>query len=150
VLLAACANAKKIRSAINGLSIGGGTSANPFEEVRKRLSGVEGARFAVVLTDGQWAGQGAAVRTAKACHVLEIGVVAIGFGSADEHFLKQIASTDEAGLLTDLSRLEETFATVAQVLTRAGGLSPVPGSGTSGGPVGGGAGTLLGLFTRRR
>jgi molecular chaperone DnaK len=42
VVLKACANAKRIRNGIDGLDIGGGTSANPFDEVLKLLKGVGG------------------------------------------------------------------------------------------------------------
>jgi molecular chaperone DnaK len=138
VALKACANAKRIRRAVDGLEIGGGTSANPLAKVESLLHGVDGARFAVVLTDGQWFKQAAAEHSARACHADEIGIVAIGFGQADGAFLKRIASTDEAGLLTDLSRLVDTFESVAQIITR--------GSGIALSPTGGGSGTGLGAL----
>jgi molecular chaperone DnaK len=137
VALSACANARRIRRAVDGLAIGGGTSADPLADVLPLLHGVEGARFAVVLTDGQWFQQAAAVRSARACHAAEIGVVAIGFGDADAAFLKQIASTDEAGLLTDLSRLVETFESVAQIITGAAGISPAAAAADTRGGMGG-------------
>jgi molecular chaperone DnaK len=91
----------------------------------------------VVLTDGQWFRQDAAEHSAKACYGDEIGVVAIGFGSADWAFLQRIASTDEAGLFTDLSRLVETFESVAQIITSGAGIAPATDSGSSGGRTGG-------------
>ena len=70
----------------------------------------------VVLTDGVWDNPHSAVRKAKRCHSEGIEVMALGFGGADERFLKQIASTDEFASLTNLSELTGSFSKIAQAI----------------------------------
>jgi molecular chaperone DnaK (HSP70) len=122
--LNASQNARKIERAIDELPnvhVGYGNSADPFDEVRLRLSDVEGPRFAIVLADGVWSYQEKAIKRAEACHQEGIEVIAIGFGSADKEFLRKIASSDEASFFTSMNGLVETFANIAQVLTESGG-----------------------------
>jgi molecular chaperone DnaK (HSP70) len=73
-----------------------------------------------------------------------LGMIALNAeGSA---YVNAIILPDEAGLLTDLSRLVETFESVAQIITRGGGIAPSltgDGSGT-------GLGALLGKLGRGR
>ncbi|MDO8607893.1 MAG: Hsp70 family protein [Phaeospirillum sp.] len=141
VVLHAAQDARKIAAAIDGLEIGQVGSCNdaePFAEALKLLGGVEGPRYVVALADGVWSNQPRAISNAKACHQQEIDVVAIGFGSADQAFLRAIASSDEAGIFTSLGNLGETFASIAQVITEAGAGPP-----SSGQPRGRG---LFGLF----
>lgn len=73
-------------------------------------------RYLVVLTDGVWDSPHSAIREAKRCHSDGIEVMALGFGGADEHFLKQIASTDEFASLTNLSELTGSFSKIAQAI----------------------------------
>lgn len=73
-------------------------------------------RYLVVLTDGVWDNPHSAVRKAKRCHSEGIEVMALGFGGADERFLKQIASTDEFASLTNLSELTGSFSKIAQAI----------------------------------
>lgn len=42
--------------------------------------------------------------------------MALGFGSANYSFLKQIASTDEFASITDLSELGGSFSKIAQAI----------------------------------
>ena len=60
-------------------------------------------------------------------------IIAIGIGGADHRFLKKVATCDENALMTDLSKLVESFSTIAQVLS-AGNASGadlvVPDTGT--------------------
>lgn len=51
-------------------------------------------------------------------------MVAIGFGSADEAFLRSLATTDQAALYVPVTELASTFGQIAQVLleTAAGSL----------------------------
>ncbi len=114
-------NGRKIQKAIHNLHAGGGTSGDSFHTLYGLLHGVEGIRYAIVLTDGQWSGQQAAIAKAKECHEDGIEVVAIGFGGADHHFLEQIASSSEQSFLTDMSRLTEAFSTIARELTEGAG-----------------------------
>jgi uncharacterized protein YegL len=84
----------------------------------------EKIRYLVVLTDGVWDGPESAIREAKKCHKEGIEVMALGFGGADEKFLKKIASTDEFASLTNLSELTGSFSKIAQAIGDS-----TPGSG---------------------
>jgi len=124
VKLKATQNAKKIKNAIKGLTVcetGAGNGTDPFDEINSLLTGQEGRRFGIILTDGCWCRQKQAINQAKHCHDDEINIIAVGFGTADEQFLKVIASSDEAGFFTPMNGLADTFSTIAQVLTETGG-----------------------------
>ena len=43
-------------------------------------------------------------------------VMALGFGGADEEFLKEIASTEDFASLTNLSELSGSFSKIAQAI----------------------------------
>ncbi|MEA2689724.1 MAG: molecular chaperone DnaK [Candidatus Eremiobacteraeota bacterium] len=122
--LKACQNARRIEGAIEALAVGKtgfGNEADPFHELLRLMGKGDGPRFGVVLADGVWEDQRAAVKRAQACKERGIDVIAVGFGGADERFLKEIASSDEASFFTSLGGLVETFSTIAQVLTESGG-----------------------------
>lgn len=124
VELDASQNAKKISAAINALEIGRtgiGNGTHPFDEIFKRLHPAKGARYGIVLADGVWSYQDRAIKQAKRCHADEIEIIGIGFGGADEAFLKAISSSDEHSFFTDMSKLTATFSTIAQELTERGG-----------------------------
>lgn len=113
-----------LMSAIEALRIGEtgyGNLGQPFDAIYRHLQGVAGPRYAVVLTDGVWVGQRYAIERAKRCHREGIEIIAVGFGHADRKFLAQIASSSEQSFFTDLSRLTETFSTIARELTESGG-----------------------------
>jgi len=121
VLQQASHEAREVERAIASLTAGMtgyGNSGHPFDEIHRLLGQVAGRRFAVVLADGVWSDQPAAVRQAKRCHAAEIEVIGVGFGGADEDFLRDI-STGDRGIFTDLARLADTFGSIAQEL--AGG-----------------------------
>lgn len=125
--LPASQNAQEISRAIRNLSIGRtgyGNSAHPFNEIYTRMINLSGIRYVVVLADGVWFCQRAAIKEAKRCHQVPIEVIAVGFGRADKAFLQAIASSSEQSLFTDLSRLSETFSTIAQEITEASGKRP--------------------------
>lgn len=119
----ACQDLKRLDTAIGRWSItnslGYGNAAHPFDEALKLLTQAQGARFLVVLADGVWENQPNAISRAKACHQAGIEIVAIGFGGADEKFLRAIASSDEGALYTN--NLSAAFENIAQVLVEAGG-----------------------------
>jgi molecular chaperone DnaK len=122
--LKASQSAKDIARAIDGLSIGRtglGTTAVPFDEVYNHLWNARGLRCALVLTDGAWAHQRQAIERAVRCHKNEIDVIAVGFGRADEKFLRAISSSDQYSFFTSLDTLGEVFGTIAQELTEGGG-----------------------------
>lgn len=93
---------------------GWGSSAHPFDDARNVLSGIKGNRYIIVLADGQWSGAQAAISSAKRCHAEGIEVAAIGFGTANETFLKSISSQSDLSILTDQSMLTQSFGKIAQ------------------------------------
>lgn len=120
--LEATQDAKVVAGAIADLrtcETGGGNSGDPFDEVRRLMTGVAGRRFAVVLADGVWSNQSLAIQKARACHAEGIEVIAIGFGGADVNFLKAIASSEDAGIFTTLGGLADAFCSIAQVITES-------------------------------
>ncbi len=122
VKLKASQNARKIKRAIQGLSIGEtgfGNMAQPFSEVRRLLARAEPPKFVITLADGVWADQDRAIQEARAAHAEGIESIAIGFGGADRSFLRAIASSDEASFFTSMNGLVETFSNIAQVLTHS-------------------------------
>lgn len=123
-----CQDPKKLHEGINAyqklmknFSVGGGNMAEPFTQSLAVLGEHDGPGFLIVLTDGCWAQQQKAIQRAKKCHQAGIEVIAIGFGGADEEFLRAIATSDENALFTDLSQLVDSFSHIAQVLTDTGG-----------------------------
>ncbi len=122
--LKASQNAAAIARALAGLNIGRtglGTTAVPFDEVYNLLWNAPGLRCALVLTDGAWAHQQKAIERAQRCHKNEVDVIAVGFGRADERFLRAISSSDQHSFFTSLDALGEVFSTIAQELTEGGG-----------------------------
>lgn len=117
-------NSVDIDRAIDGLDVGTtgyGNSGHPFDELHDQLAETPGARFAVVLADGVWSGQELVIPRAQRCHRAGIETISIGFGSADEEFLRQIASSSEQSFFTDINRLAESFTTIARELTEGRG-----------------------------
>ena len=83
-------------------------------------------RFGVVLADGVWSRQDIAIRQAHRCHAAGIEIIAVGFGGADEAFLKRIASSTEQALFTGLAQLTDVFGTIAREITESGSRSAGP------------------------
>lgn len=77
---------------------------------------LEEGGYLVVLTDGEWENQDLAASHARVLHDRGIHIITIGFGSADEHFLRQVATTDEFASMTDLAQLKTAFGRIAQVI----------------------------------
>lgn len=106
---------------LTSVDVGGGTSAEPFTTALPLLKGKflkkdDIIRYIIVLTDGQWFNPGPAIKAAKKCHKEGIEIMALGFGTADYQFLKQIASTDEFASVTSLSELSGSFSKIAQAI----------------------------------
>jgi molecular chaperone DnaK len=91
-------------------------SSKKLRDLAFARSSSDDRRFIVVLTDGRWLWRDRAVKQAKLCAAQGIDIVAIGFGAADKRFLEEISTLDEGALFTDLSRLEESFSTIAQTI----------------------------------
>lgn len=123
-ILTNCSNNKdNILSAIDKLNVGwgGGNEACPFKDAMNVMEDGKGAKFVVVLTDGIWEHPEQAVRDAKDVKRAGTEIIAIGFGCANHGFLRSVATCDENAIMTDLSRLVDSFSKIAQVLTESGG-----------------------------
>ena len=108
---------------------GYGNVAHPFKEIKSMLANQEGRRFAIVLADGIWYCQNKAVESAKQCNKSGIETAGIGFGSADEKFLRDISSSDANAVFVQKSgELGFAFGTIAQSL---GGKSSFSNDGPS-------------------
>lgn len=113
---------KKLRDAINDWEIGAtgyGNATHPFKDVLRLLKDGNDLRFCVVLADGVWSCQPQAIEAARQCHQLGIQVIAIGFGSADQSFLRSIANSEQGALFVSQSDLAATFENIAQVLVES-------------------------------
>ena len=108
-----CINA--IQSIICGQT-GFGNLAHPFTMIKQLLEGQDGRLFAIVLADGVWNDQGSAVIAAKLCNSLNIETAAIGFGSADSNFLRDISSNDANAIMVEQTQLTSAFGSIAQSL----------------------------------
>jgi len=93
--------------------VGIGNVGSPFKTAKAEFSKHSGERWLLVLTDGRWAYQDAAVRDARSCHQEKIMVVGIGFGSADEEFLKAISNSSLGSCFIDLDNLSSNFSRIA-------------------------------------
>jgi Mg-chelatase subunit ChlD len=101
------------------VGLGGSNSATPFAHIHGLLREASGLRFIVVLTDGVWSCQRKAIQEAQACAADNIQIIAIGFGGADQRFLSQIATSEEASLLTRCDDLVDTFGTIGRELSES-------------------------------
>jgi len=109
-----------IERAINAMNCGDTGFCNgtdPFYELLKQFEIVNGLRYAIILADGVWENQARAIKIAQKCHEAGIEVIGVGFGDADSKFLKAISSSDQTSFFTDLSKLVETFSTIAQEIS---------------------------------
>jgi molecular chaperone DnaK (HSP70)/uncharacterized protein YegL len=105
--------------ALNGneiISSGGSINMNLMFNNPIMPTNILKKKYIVVLTDGYWNNPVTAVQNAQKCHNNGIDVMALGFGGADEDFLKQIASVDEFASMTDLSGLSGSFSKIAQAI----------------------------------
>lgn len=128
VVLEAVRDAKKVLHAIDSLRIsmvGIGNSAHPFDDAEKLLRDVSGVKFIVVLADGVWSCQPAAIDGSHKCRRAGSEVIAIGFGAADHEFLKKIASADQSALFSSSAQLTQAFEQIAQVVLEGGSLSAI-------------------------
>ena len=104
------------------VDVGIGTFAEPFTTALTLLKGKflkkeSEMRYIIVLTDGLWEYQEQTISIVKKCHREGIEIMALGFGAADQYFLKQIASTDEFAFMTSLTELSCSFSKIAQAIS---------------------------------
>jgi molecular chaperone DnaK len=108
---------EQLRPLFDKATLGYSNAGEPFADSYRVLTKETGRKFLIVLTDGMWANQNEAVRLAERCHREDIEVIAVGFGTADEEFLRKIATADENALTTDLTQIVSSFSKIAQVLS---------------------------------
>ena len=104
---------------INSIECGAtgyGNSTHPFYEIKRLLESEDGRLFAIILADGVWSYPENAIEAAQECNVSGIETAAIGFGSADYHFLKNISSEDANAMFVSQSELGTAFGSIAQSL----------------------------------
>lgn len=94
-------------------SVGGGNSGTPFNIAQEMLKNIDDERWLIVLSDGVWSYQDKAIQLAQSCHKQGIMVVGIGFGHADEKFLKNISNSSVGSCFTDLENLTTSFNNIA-------------------------------------
>lgn len=110
-------NLDKCKISIRSISecmTGIGNAGHPFNDIQSMLGRVCGKRLGIVLADGMWENQSLAVSEARKCHRMDIDITGIGFGSADEMFLRDISSGDIGSMLVDQSELTQSFGKIAQ------------------------------------
>ena len=95
--------------------------AHPFAEIMSELQHQPGRKFGIVLADGIWDDQPAAIAAAQKCHRAGIDITGIGFGSANKDFLDSISSGDVQAMLVDQSELTHSFGKIAQEIGSSGG-----------------------------
>ena len=114
-----CADEEKCIQGIKAIRCGQtgyGNSAHPYDEIAKILGEEEGRLFAIILADGIWSSQDVAIRASKHCNEAGIETAAIGFGSANSQFLKDVSSTEANALMVEQSQLSNAFGSIAQSL----------------------------------
>ncbi|WKY49036.1 Hsp70 family protein [Eubacteriaceae bacterium ES3] len=89
-------------------------AGHPFNDFQSMLGRVKGKLLGIVLADGMWENQSLAVSEARKCHRMDIDITGIGFGSADEQFLRDISSGYIDSMLVDQSELIQSFGKIAQ------------------------------------
>ncbi|WP_078543658.1 Hsp70 family protein [Litchfieldia alkalitelluris] len=106
-----------LQSYVKDGTLGYGTDGEPLEVAYSVLRKLEGPRFIIVLTDGQWGKDKEAIQVARMCKEAGIEIIAVGFGSANKKFLNKIATSDANALFTNLQQLVQSFTKIAQVVT---------------------------------
>ncbi len=104
------ASIRSIKSCMTGVCNAG----HPFNDIGRMLSRCQSKNMAIVLADGVWEHQHRAVQAARSCHQQGIDITGIGFGSADEQFLRDISSGDVKSMLVNQSELTKSFGKIAQ------------------------------------
>lgn len=103
----------RITTAVNALdSRCAENGAEPFGQYNRKKNG-RAPRIIICLTDGVWMTQNAAIQSTDALKKDGVTIYAIGFGSADEEFLRKIASDGSMAKKIDLSKLTTTFREIA-------------------------------------
>lgn len=117
-------NKSVLKNTIKGLEridVGIGTSTQPLTYALKILKNDKKSKYIIILTDGKWYGKDSSnvISIAKECKIRGIEIIALGFGDAEETFLKSIASTNENALYTTTGNLSKCFTRIAQEISNA-------------------------------
>lgn len=102
------------------VDVGVGTSTQPLTYALKLLKHEKKSKYIVILTDGKWYGNDNSnvINIAKECKARGIEIIALGFGDAEERFLRAIASTNENALYTTVENLSKCFTRIAQEISK--------------------------------
>lgn len=98
---------------------GWGTT-NPLGILPNIFSDNAQAKVVVILTDGDWSGEDAAVRDAHSAWNMDIQTIGVGIGEANEAFLRKISSMKDLSGLSELSQLSANFSKIARVISTGG------------------------------
>lgn len=125
VLCNLCDDERECLRAVDAITCGSagyGNADHPFGMIKQLLEKEDGRLFAIILADGVWDRQDRAVSAAKNCNDAGIETAAIGFGAADQSFLRNISSEDANALFVQQSELSAVFGSIAQsIASKASG-----------------------------
>ncbi len=113
---------EKVRAGIRKVRVGatgGGNTDNPFRDILAELRHRRGPKYAIVLADGAWLYQSKAIEDARKCHAAKIDVIGMGFGDADEAFMRAISTVDT--VMTTDAQLGLSFGKIARSLGAGSG-----------------------------
>lgn len=124
----ACQNARELENRISETEknlesgvVGFGNEASPFSTTQASLQAVDGPRFIIVLTDGIWNNQAAAIIEAQSCREAGIEIIAVGTEASDKAFLTKIASSEASSFYTQQNQVVGIFSSIARELTETAG-----------------------------
>jgi molecular chaperone DnaK len=110
----------KVRSAVRSMQASGGTPLTEgLEAAERELAQIEQNKVVIVLTDGCPNSADSALKVGDRLKRDGVRIIAIGVGSADQAFLKRLASDAKASIQADFRDLSRTFSTIAQSLGSA-------------------------------
>lgn len=114
-------NQKQIYAAVKKtVSNANGGTMEPLTFLNQNFGELDEKNYIVVLTDGEWFNANQAIVSSQALKGKGIEIVAIGIAEANYAFLKQIASSDQAALKTDINQVGGAFSSIAQAITEGG------------------------------
>lgn len=116
-------NSRTIENAITSIRIGElgyGNDAEPLSDMLRLMSKFQGDPFvyALVLTDGMWCPKPCNVSRALKSEFVKRGfeVIGLGFGGADERFLRDISTRDDFASVEDISQLDVKLSKIARII----------------------------------
>ncbi len=116
-------NYSKVQKSISSLGCnikgaGYGTSANPMPLIYKELQSFSRYDFVytIILTDGYWSSQSAAVDTKKKFVKSGFEIIGMGFGEADIRFLRKLSTREELAKVDDIKSLNENLSSIARII----------------------------------